>query len=346
VTSDCYDCELSMIGRSSSLGLRFSCSKQIKVTGVPGRQFLSFWSWSKKPEVEFSLVSPIPSKLSSEKSGYQTALSLPDHIRKPDYALSTIGRVDQRVIPAKPVIWSEFELIKIRESCQLARKVLNEIKDIVKPGVSTEELDDFARELIILHNAYPSPLNFHGYTKSISTSVNNIAAHGIPDARKLQTGDILNIDVTVFLDGHHGDCSETVVVGETDEYALKLIEVTKQCLERGISYCRPGKLLSGIGRAIHKHARRNQCAVVPTFIGHGIGEFFHGPPDIYHCLNNYPGAMTPGMVFTIEPCISEGDRRVKILADGWTAVTLDNSRTAQFEHTIAITDTGVEVLTK
>lgn len=333
-----------MIGRSSSQVLKCCHFKQVKVTRrVPCKQ-LSFWSWSKKPDVEFSLVSPIPSP--SERSGYQTVLTLPDHIRKPDYALSTIGRVDQRLIPTKPVIWSQFELIKIRESCQLARKVLNEIKEIVKPGITTEELDDFARELIILYNAYPSPLNFHGYSKSISTSVNNVAAHGIPDSRRLQAGDILNIDVTVFLDGHHGDCSETVAVGETDEYALKLINVTKECLERGISYCRPGKLLSGIGRAIHKHARRNQCAVVPTFIGHGIGEFFHGPPDIYHCLNNYPGVMTPGMVFTIEPCVSEGDRRVKILSDGWTAITLDNSRTAQFEHTVAITDTGVEVLTQ
>ena len=183
------------------------------------------------------------------------------------------------------------------------------------------------------------------YSCVFLSTVNNIAAHGIPDSRPLESGDILNIDVTVYLDGFHGDCSDTFLVGQVDEHAKNLVSVTRGCLEEGIKACGPGKWLRGIGHAIQKHAKKNKCTTVPLFLGHGIGDFFHGPPDIYHCLNNYPGQMKPGMVFTVEPVVSEGDRRVKILDDGWTAVTLDNSRTAQMEHTVLVTDTGVEILT-
>jgi len=244
------------------------------------------------------------------------------------------------------VSWSPLEIIKIRESCVLAKKILKEIGAVVTPGITTQDIDNFARELIIIHNAFPSPLNFNGFPKSISTSVNNIAAHGIPDSRPLESGDILSVDVTVYLDGFHGDCSDTFHVGEVDSYAETLVNVTRECLEKGIEACGPGKWIRGIGHAIHRHARKNNCTVVPIFLGHGIGEFVHGPPDIYHCLNNYPGMLVEGMVFTVGPVVSEGDRRVRILEDGWTAVTVDNSRTAQVEHTMLITSTGVEILTK
>ena len=217
--------------------------------------------------------------------------------------------------------------------------------DIIEPGIPTEDIDAHARDMITLHNGYPSPLNFQGFPKSISTSVNNVAAHGIPDSRPLESGDILNIDVTVYLDGYHGDCSDTFKVGQVDVHADNLINDTRECLEEGIKACGPGKWLRGIGHAVQKHAKKNRCTTIPLFLGHGIGDFFHGPPDIYHCLNNYPGQMKPGMVFTVEPVVSEGDRRVKILEDGWTAITLDNSRTAQMEHTILVTQDGVEILT-
>jgi len=299
---------------------------------------LSFWSRSKPPFESFSLVMPVPSS-----TMYKLDF-IPSHVKKPSYAES--GQVDPALIPKSPVIWSQNEVAKIRRSCQLARKVLNSVKEIIEPGIPTDQLDVHARDMITSHSAYPSPLNFHGFPKCISTSVNNVAAHGIPDSRPLESGDILNIDVTVYLDGFHGDCSDTFLVGEVDSHAETLINVTRECLEEGVRACGPKKWLRGIGHAIHKHAKKNDCTTVPLFLGHGIGNFFHGPPDIYHCLNNYPGLMKPGMVFTVEPVVSEGDRRVKILEDGWTAVTLDNSRTAQMEHTVLITETGVEVLTR
>jgi len=297
---------------------------------------LSFWSRSPPPYTEFSLVSPVPS------TAY-TPGTIPRHIPRPPYALT--GLTDPTLIPNTPVLWSQLEIDKIRRSCQLARKVLNSLHDIIEPGIPTEDIDAHARDMITLHNAYPSPLNFQGFPKSISTSVNNVAAHGIPDSRPLESGDILNIDVTVYLDGYHGDCSDTFKVGQVDKHADNLINVTRECLEEGIKACGPGKWWRGIGHAVQKHAKKNRCTTIPLFLGHGIGDFFHGPPDIYHCLNNYPGQMKPGMVFTVEPVVSEGDRRVKILEDGWTAITLDNSRTAQMEHTILVTEEGVEILT-
>lgn len=303
----------------------------------------SFWSWSKPPPSNFSLVTPVPDT-SPQPSTAEIIRLIPHHIPKPAYY--KCGKPDQRQIPKHPVIWSPLEIIKIRESCVLARKILTEIGTIVEPGISTQKLDDYARELIIIHNAYPSPLNFKGFPKSISTSVNNIAAHGIPDIRALESGDIISVDVTVYLDGFHGDCSDTFLVGEVDEHAETLVNVTRECLEQGIQACRPGKSFTGIGHSVHRHARKHNCTVVPIFLGHGIGEFVHGPPDIYHCLNNYPGKMVEGMVFTVGPVVSEGDRRVRILEDGWTVVTVDNSRTAQMEHTVLVTSAGVEILTQ
>ena len=234
---------------------------------------------------------------------------------------------------------------QIRESCQLARKVLDTLETLIKPGVTTDQLDLHARDLILQNNAYPSLLNFEGFTKSISTSVNNVAAHGVPDGRPLQEGDILNVDVTVFLDGFHGDVSNTFKVGEVDWFAERLIEVTREALSVGLEHCGPGLVVRGVGNAIHRHVKRERLVTIPMFMGHGLGTFLHGPPDIYHCLNNIIGIMAPGMVFTVEPVVGEGGRRIKQLEDGWTWVTVDNSRTAQMEETVLITESGLEVLT-
>jgi len=305
-----------------------------KVLSVHSRLF---WSWSTPPPSDFSIVQPgkvTPSVRPSDLS---------PHIAKPQYALTGCVTEPESF---EPVVWSDEDIVKIRRSCQLASRILKQTAKHLQPGITTEEIDYYMHHLIVKSGAYPSQLNFHGYPKSVCTSVNNVAAHGIPDNRLLEDGDIINIDITVFLDGFHGDCSKTFLIGDVDQSGRKLVDVTNQCLDIGISRCRPNTPFRDIGRAIHKLARHHSCTSIPVFIGHGIGSFFHGPPDIYHCFNNYPGRMQPGMVFTVEPCISEGDKRVKILEDGWTAVTLDNSRAAQAEHTVLITKNGVEVLTK
>ena len=260
------------------------------------RRALSFWSWSLPPPGDFQVVLPEPQLIKRFR-----VLDIPQRVARPSYASS--GKVNPSLVPISPVIWSESEVLAIRESCQLARKVLEEVRSLVRPGVTTEQLDEHARQLIISNNAYPSCLNFNNYPKSISTSVNNVAAHGIPDSRPLVTGDILNVDVTVFLKGFHGDCSDMATVGKVDDYGLKLIRVTEECVEKAIAACKPGQLICQIGRVIQRHARKHDCTTIPHFLGHGIGDFFHGPPDIYHCLNNYPGVMVPGMVFTIEPVV-------------------------------------------
>ncbi|KAF0298797.1 Methionine aminopeptidase 1D, mitochondrial [Amphibalanus amphitrite] len=196
----------------------------------------------------------------------------------------------------------------------------------LQPGVTTEEIDRLVHRLTVQHGAYPSPLNYRGFPKSVCTSVNNVACHGIPDDRPLEDGDIINIDVTVFLDGHNGDCSETYPVGQVDQQGLRLIDAARRCRDDAIAICRPGVPFSEIG--------------------HGIGRYFHGPPEIYHCWNSYPGTMQPGMTFTIEPVISQGSREIVLLEDGWTAISGDGSRSAQFEHTVLITEDGVEILTE
>jgi len=305
-----------------------------------------FWSWSRPPPVTFSIVLPASprSPAALARAARQAVAALPPQIPRPDYALT--GRPDKRLLPAEPVRWGGRELVRIREAARLAASILREVGDAVQPGVTTKQLDMLARELFTIHGAFPSALNFHGFPASISTSVNNVAAHGIPDSRPLQEGDIVNVDCAAFLAGFHGDCSDTFAVGEVDTHAEKLVGVARNCLAAGVAACGPGRPLTGIGRAVHNTARRAGCSVVPLFLGHGIGDFYHGQPEVYHSLNNYPGTMKPGMVFTIEPVVSEGDRRVRILEDGWTAVTVDNSRTAQAEHTVLITETGVEILSR
>jgi len=298
-----------------------------------------YWSWSRPaPPIQHSY----PVLLPDNPPELPDLSLIPDHICKPDYALTGLPNH----IPRLPVIWTCDQIAKIRSSCQLARATLDYAGSLVTPGISTAEIDNLARDFILDQNAYPSPFNFKGFPKSISCSVNNVAAHGIPDNRQLEEGDIINVDVTVFLDGYHGDCSNTFPVGAVDKEAERLIDITNRTLDTGIAQCIDGALYRSIGESIHKVARQENLASVRILLGHGIGTFFHGPPDIYHCLNNYPGKMKAGMVFTIEPCLSAGDRRVRFLNDGWTMVTLDGSRTAQAEHTVLVTDTGAEILTQ
>ncbi len=267
--------------------------------------------------------------------------SVPAGIARPPYAETGI-----------PPRWNEPmvktpELIeRMRRAGALAADVLRLAGEQAAPGVTTDAIDVFVHELTVERGAYPSPLNYNGFPKSVCTSVNEVICHGIPDARALQDGDIVNLDVTVFLDGVHGDTNATFFVGDVDEESRQLVRVTEECMWRGIEAVVPGDPINEIGRAIEDHARKHRYGVVRAFIGHGIGEQFHSDLQIHHYYE--PKARTimrPGMTFTIEPMISLGSWRHVMWDDDWTAVTSDGKRTAQFEHTVLVTDDGVEVLT-
>jgi methionyl aminopeptidase len=234
----------------------------------------------------------------------------------------------------------------MRRAGKAAAEVLQILGAAVQPGMTTDDLDAICHDECVKRGGYPSPLGYRGFPKSVCTSVNEVICHGIPDSTELRDGDIVNCDVTIYLDGVHGDTNATFCVGEVDEITAKLVRVTRECLDRGIAAVRPGAQVREIGRAIQAHAEGNGFGVVRDFIGHGIGEEFHGDPQIPHY--DHPGAtlvLQPGMTFTIEPMITVGSYHVRLWDDGWTAVTADLSRTAQFEHTLVVTDDGAEILT-
>lgn len=237
---------------------------------------------------------------------------------------------------------------KMRISGKLTAAVLDMIGEHVKPGVTTEALDKLCHDFIINDlQAIPAPLNYRGFPKSICTSVNNVVCHGIPGPKALKKGDIINIDVSVIKDGWHGDSSKMFIVGEGSILANRLVEVTQQCLYKGIEMVKPGASLKEIGRAIQEYAESHRYSVVREYCGHGIGEAFHEDPQVLHYDD--PGIsdtlLKPGMTFTIEPMINAGKRQVRLLPDDWTVVTKDRSLSAQWEHTLLVTETGVEVLT-
>jgi methionyl aminopeptidase len=231
----------------------------------------------------------------------------------------------------------------------LAAELLDMIEAHVKPGITTLELNDICHEYTVSRGAICAPLNYKGYPKSICTSVNDVVCHGIPSSKtRLKDGDIVNIDVTPIVDGYHGDASRTYLVGNCSEKTKKLVKVTQECLDLAIAVVRPGARVGDIGAAIEKHAHGHGFSVVRDFVGHGIGKNFHEDPQIFHYGEAGRGVrLEAGMVFTIEPMINEGDWRTKVKKDGWTAVTLDGSLSAQFEHTLAIRHDGrVEILTQ
>ncbi|ROR32213.1 type I methionyl aminopeptidase [Inmirania thermothiophila] len=245
------------------------------------------------------------------------------------------------------IIKTPEEIEKMRVAGRLAAEVLDMIEEHVRPGVTTEQLDRICHDYIVeVQGAVPAPLNYHGFPKSICTSVNHVVCHGIPGPRKLRDGDIVNIDVTVIKDGYHGDTSRMFFVGEPSVLARRLVRVARECLEIGISLVRPGARLGDIGHAIQRHAERHGYSVVREYCGHGIGRRFHEEPQVLHY--GAPGTglvLAPGMTFTIEPMVNAGRRHVKVLGDGWTVVTKDRSLSAQWEHTVLVTEDGHEVLT-
>ena len=266
---------------------------------------------------------------------------VPDHIVPTDYYRTGVpARYDE------PMVKSPDLIARMRVAGRLAAEVLAVTGAAVAPGVTTEELDYIAHRAYIERGAYPSTLNYHGYPKSICTSVNEVICHGIPDDRPLEDGDIVNIDVTAYLDGVHGDCNATFYAGDVDAESRALVETTRECRALGIAAVRPGRPISDIGTAIETLAHAHGYGVVRTFVGHGIGEQFHSSPSVPHYYTPEASTiMEPGMTFTIEPMITLGAWREKMWDNGWTAVTADGRRTAQFEHTLVVTGDGVEVLT-
>ena len=234
----------------------------------------------------------------------------------------------------------------MRAAGRLAAETLDMIGEHVIPGVSTERLNQICHDFILAHGATPSPLNYRGFPKSICTSINHVVCHGIPGEKTLGAGDIVNIDVTVTLNGWFGDSSRMYVAGEPSTKAKRLIEVTYEAMMRGVAQVKPGNTFGDIGHAIQSYAEAQRFTVVRDFCGHGIGRKFHEAPNVLHFGRRGEGTMIkPGMFFTIEPMLNAGRPEVKILDDGWTAVTRDRSLSAQFEHMLGVTDTGVEIFT-
>lgn len=270
---------------------------------------------------------------------------VPDDIEKPSWADGNpVDRWDE------PRVKSPELIERMRRTGREAADVLAYLGSLCQPGVTTEEIDAACHQAAIERNSYPSPLEYPGmvdpFPKSVCSSVNEVICHGIPDDRELRDGDIVNLDVTLFKEGVHGDTNATFYVGQVDDLSQQLVRVTRESLEKGIEAVKPGRPINEIGRAIQTHAEAAGFGVVRDFVGHGIGQQFHTDLQICHYYHpRLTDIMEPGMTFTIEPMITAGSWKVRLWDDGWTAVTADGSRTAQFEHTIVVTDDGAEILT-
>ena len=239
------------------------------------------------------------------------------------------------------------EVNALRVASQMAADTLLRVGDMIRAGITTEDIDKFVHEDTVRRGAWPAPLNYHGFPKSVCTSVNHVVCHGIPGKEVLKNGDIINVDVTTIFEGFYGDTSATFFIGDVSEEARKVTEVSRKSLELAIAEVKEGARLGDIGAAIQEYAEGEGCSVVRAFVGHGIGRQFHEPPQVSHIGKRGSGMrLKAGMVFTIEPMINLGSYEVEVLADKWTAVTADGSLSAQFEHTVVVTKTGCEVLTK
>jgi methionyl aminopeptidase len=275
---------------------------------------------------------------------------VPDTIKRPDYGDDPEGRpFSELAIRGTSSIktLTDEEIESMRVACKLGREVLDEAAKVIGIGVTTDEIDRVVHEACVDRDCYPSPLNYHRFPKSCCTSVNEVICHGIPDARPLKNGDICNVDVTVYHQGYHGDLNETFYVGEVSEVASRLVKTTYECLQKAIEIVKPGVKYRDVGNVIQKHAQNHGFSVVRSYCGHGIHKLFHTAPSIPHYAKNKAvGVMKPGHCFTIEPMISEGNWRDEQWPDDWTAVTVDGKLSAQFEETLLVTETGVDILTR
>ncbi|KAJ2715309.1 Methionine aminopeptidase 1 [Coemansia spiralis] len=274
---------------------------------------------------------------------------VPAGIQVPDYALRADGvsKLEQTYRNAQIAVMEGEELETMRHVCRLGREVLDAAARVIRPGITTDEIDRVVHEATIERGAYPSPLNYFGFPKSVCTSVNEVICHGIPDQRKLVEGDIVNIDISLYKDGLHTDMNKTYFVGKVSDESRLLVKTTRECLQKAIDMVKPGARYRDLGAAIEAHAKKHGFSVVRTYCGHGVGKMFHSAPNIPHyAMNKAIGVMKPGHVFTIEPMINAGRFEDKMWRDNWTAVTADGSRSAQFEHVILVTEDGHEVLTR
>jgi len=270
---------------------------------------------------------------------------VPSTILRPDYADDGRPKAKGSLLPWQVEVKTAEDIEGMRIAGRVAREVLDAAGRMVAPGMTTDAIDELVTRETIARGAYPSPLNYHNFPKSCCTSINEVICHGIPDSTVLKDGDIVNIDITCYIGGYHGDCSETFLVGNVDEAGRQLVKVTHDCWQAAIEYCKPGQPFSGIGKIIEDFVKPYGYSSNRDFCGHGIGKVFHTSPNILHVRNSEPGRMQVGNVFTIEPMICEGTSQHVMWNDQWTATTRDGKRSAQFEHTLLITETGVEAFT-
>lgn len=372
---------LNMAGRKSNLNKLVSSIHESFIrkqtclsinNEVLNKKLVSFWSKDGKKEKTYEIIQPTVLPKDHAESIQNIVSTIPSHILLPEYAISSIPGKEIKSNNDKfsinsLTVWNDDEIRCIRQSCQIAKEVLRTLSSLIschsqpilsnsiipKYGemndqkvLTTNDLNEVAHKMIIAANAYPSALNFNGYPKSISTSVNNIAAHGIPDDRPLQTGDIISIDVPVYYNGFHGDCGATFIYGESNDIdGLHLLNSTKECIFAGIAACAPEAPIRAIGHSISKFSKRRGIKAIPNCCGHGIGKLLYCGESIYHVPNHYLGVMKPGHIFTIEPHVTEGLSGIELSGiDGFSCVTRDNSRVAMFGHTILVTEYGIDIL--
>ncbi len=238
------------------------------------------------------------------------------------------------------------EIAGITDCCRLTAEVLDMVSEKIKPGITTDEINTWVHEYTVSRGGIPAPLDYNGFPKSVCTSINDVICHGIPDSTVIKNGDIINVDVTCILKGYYGDASRMYMIGDVTPEASKLVKVSKECLDLGIQQVKPYNDFGRIGEVIQKHAESNGFSVVRDYGGHGIGIKFHEEPHVHHYNVGHRGLpMFPGMIFTIEPMINAGRYQTKLLRDNWTAITIDGSLSSQWEHTVLVTETGVEILT-
>ncbi|WP_370930910.1 type I methionyl aminopeptidase [Bartonella sp. DGB1] len=260
-----------------------------------------------------------------------------EYINASDYPIKYTGQIR---------LYTNEDFNKMREVGKIAATCLDEIYNLIKAGITTQDIDDFVMQFAKQHDVIPAPLNYRGFPKSVCTSINHVVCHGIPNDRMLKEGDIINVDVTFIKDGWYGDSSRMYAVGQIKRNAERLLEITHECLMRAIEIIKPDVPINEIGKVIEDYATSQHCSVVRDFCGHGIGKLFHDAPNILHYKNNESDViLREGMIFTIEPMINLGKYGVKVLQDGWTAVTRDRSLSAQYEHTIGVTKDGYEIFT-
>ena len=290
-------------------------------------------------------ASPIPASDPPVRAGLVSSRRrVPAGIERPPYALLPGGEPDP---PTSPLARTSAELDAMRRTGALAAEILIAACGQVRAGMTTDVIDRFVHDAAVAAGAYPSPLGYRGFPKSVCTSVNEVICHGIPDSRRLASGDIINIDVTVYREGVHGDTSVTLMIGDVDEHSRRLVDETRTALYAGIAAVRAGAVVADIGKAIEGHARKHRLGVVREFIGHGVGTEFHAGLQVPHYFDRRNSTvLEEAVTFTIEPMLTLGSPESEMWDDGWTAVTRDGRRTAQFEHTLACTTDGAEILTR